>query len=131
MTTPDQKVTRWHEIKAFLAGANKQFADLCAPYSQEQKEIEAWLHNFLNENKLDNIKTPNGTAYKSAITQPKIVDRTAFLDWALENWESSGNEMLQISAPQVEAFKNYVEEHKAVPPGTAVSVFERLNIRRS
>ena len=34
-------------------------------------------------------------------TTPKIVDRTVYLDWVLENWEEVGNSMLQIGAPQV------------------------------
>lgn len=129
--TPDQKVARWNEIKTFLAGANKQFADLCAPYSQEQKEIEAWLHNFLNENRLKNVKTESGTAYISTLTQPKIADRTAYLDWCLANWDEAGNELLQIGSPQVAAFESYVEENKITPPGTTVTYFERLNIRKS
>ena len=128
--TPDELVKEHQEIKAKLAAANKQFAELCAPLTNRQKEIESALHEFLLTNKLKNVKTETGTAYLSTLTQPKIVDRTAYLDWVLEDWDERG-EMLQIGAPQVTAFEAYVDENKAPPPGTAVAYFERLNIRKS
>lgn len=129
MTTPDEKVARHNEIKAFLASANKQFSELCAPYVQEQKEIAAWLHNFLHETKQNSGKTDNGTFYISVHTNPKIEDRTAYLDFCLDKWDEIGNELLQLGAPQMAAFKEYIEKHKDCPPGTSVSYFEKLNVK--
>jgi hypothetical protein len=104
------------------------------PFKAQAKEfgteIESQLHEFLLANKLKNVKTETGTAYLSTLTQPKIVDRTAYLDWVLEEWDGRG-EMLQIGAPQVTAFEAYIDENKAPPPGTSVAYFERLGIRKS
>ena len=147
--TPDAKIAKWNQLKAHLAAQTKAFSDYCKPFKEEQDAIEAWLHNFLLTTKQNSAKTDHGTAYLSTLTQPKIVDRTAYLDWALENWESGGNEMLQIAAPQVGAFEAFVERRKKeleahqantgqlpenasiTPPGTDVSYFQRLNIRKS
>lgn len=148
--TPAAKIERWNALKQHLAAQTKAFADYCAPFKAEQDQIEAWLHNFLLTTKQNSAKTDFGTAYLSTLTQPKIVDRTAYLDWCLENWDSSGNEMLQISVPQVGAFEAYMDTRKkkleahvantggelppdasTTPPGTSVSFFTRLNIRKS
>lgn len=128
--TPDELVREHQEIKAKLAAANKQFAELCAPMETRKREIESALHEFLLGNGGKAFKGSTGTAYLSTLTQPKIVDRTAYLDWVLESWDERG-EMLQIGAPQVTAFEAYVDENKAPPPGCAVGYFERLNIRKS
>jgi hypothetical protein len=146
--TPDSKIERWNALKAHLSAQTKAFADYCAPFKTEQDEIEAWLHNFLLTTKQNSAKTDHGTCYLSTLTQPKITDRTAYLDWALEHWDEGGNEMLQIAAPQVGAFEAYMEARKkeleahaantgvlppdasTTPPGTTVSFFTRLNIRK-
>lgn len=125
----DEKVKRWNQLKAHLAQQAKVFADYCAPFRAEQEQIEAWLHDFLNRHKIRSVKSDHGTPYISTITKPKIEDRTKYLDWCLEHWETGGDELLQLSAPQVTAFKAYVEEHKEVPPGTSVTYFEQINIR--
>jgi hypothetical protein len=148
--TPDSKIERWNALKAHIAAQTKLFADYCKPFKEEQDAIEAWLLDFLNRTKQNSAKTPHGTAYRSTLTQPKIIDRDAYLDWALDNWENGGNEMLQIGAPQVAAFEAYMEKRKQFleqyakehdgdipsdasisPPGTTVSYFTRVNIRKS
>ena len=147
--TPDSKIAKWQQLKQHLAAQTKAFADYCAPFKAEQDAIEAWLHDFLLQTKQNSAKTDHGTAYLSTLTQPKIVDRTAFLDYCLENWEKDGDALLQIGAPQVEAFEAFIERRKkeleahqantgqlpenasVTPPGTDVSYFQRLNIRKS
>ena len=108
--TPAAKIERWQQLKAHLAERSKAFSAYCEPFKEEQKSIEAWLLNFLNETKQDSARTEHGTAYKSTLCLPKIVDRDAFLDYCLDHWDDDGNAMLQISAPQIDAFKKYVEE---------------------
>jgi hypothetical protein len=40
--------------------------------------------------------------------------------------------MLQVSAPQKDALKQYMEENnKALPPGVQVEFYRKLNVRRS
>ena len=148
--TPDSKIERWNALKAHLAAQTKLFADYCKPFKEEQDAIEAWLLDFLNRTKQNSAKTEHGTAYRSTLTQPKIVERDAYLDWCLDHWDAGGNEMLQIGAPQVAAFEAYMEERKKTieeyaeksggelpaetsltPPGTQVNYFTRVNVRKS
>lgn len=129
-STPDALIQEHQLLKERITLANKQFEELCAPLKTRQREIESALHEFLLGTGGKNFKGSTGTAYLSTITTPKVVDRTVYLDWILESWDERG-EMLQIGAPQVGAFEEYVDTNKAPPPGCAVSFFERLNIRKS
>lgn len=149
VNTPASLVERWNSLKAHLAAQTKAFSDYCKPFRDEQEQIEGKLLDFLNTNKLNNIKTEAGTAYKSTLTQPKIVDRDKYLDVCLDNWDDFGNELLQIGAPQIAAFELYMERRKVwleayvkengqlpddpsvTPPGTEVNYFTRVNIRKT
>ncbi len=63
---------------------------------------------------------------------PSVTDNNEYLDYCLENWEDGGNEMLQLRAPQVTAFRAYMDKNEGkLPPGTAVAVNTSVNIRRS
>lgn len=146
--TPESMIARHQQIKAHLEQQTKAFAEYCKTYKEEQASIEAWLLNFLNETKQNSAKTDAGTAYKSTLTQPKVMEREKFLDWVLADWDSRGA-MLQIGAPQVGEIEAHIDRRKkeieahvaehgglpedpsVTPPGTAVTYFTRLNIRKS
>jgi hypothetical protein len=99
-----------------------------------------------------NISTEHGTAYKSTIVTPRIVDRESYLDLVLDehNYETFGRGMLQVGAPNKAAFDEYVERRKReiteyqeanggqlpadvsiLPAGCDTSSYTRINIRRS
>jgi hypothetical protein len=141
-------VKEWNDLKAHLAEQSKAFAEFCKPYRERQDAIENALHAFLNDNNLQNVRTEFGTAYKSVSTTPKIEDRTVYLDFCLETWDEGGNELLQLGAPQIDAFRKYMEVREkqiedmnqrgalpndlsVTPPGTSVSFYEKVNIRKS
>lgn len=102
------------------------------------KPMREWLQaadnkllELLNEQGCDSFKTEHGTAYRSVITSVKVEDRTKFIDFVLDAWDTFGNEMLMAS-PQKDAVKRFAEENNgALPPGLSTSAFTRVNIRRS
>lgn len=110
----------------------KRFNEHLAPHKKRMDEIKATLLGMMTEQKLNSMPTDVGTAYISTITTPKVIDRDKYLDWINENWETFGNEMLQVGAPQKDSIKTYLEENKnQPPPGIEVNYFNRVNIRRS
>lgn len=148
LTNLSSLVQEWQQLKQHLTEQGKQFQEYCRPYRERQDAIEAAIHAFLNENKLQNVKTEHGTAYKTVATTPKIEDRTVFLDFCLDNWDDGGNELLQLGAPQIDAFRNYIADREKyleemrqrgqlpndlslTPPGTSVSYYEKVNIRKA
>lgn len=130
----DDLIDRYLRLKDYLAAQSKAFADFCKPFRDEMDQIEAKLREMLLAmgEKAEAIKTQNGTAYVSVITTPGIENRDAFIDFCMDNWETVGNEMLQLGKPQVTSVKTYMDEHEgALPPGVKISTYQQLNIRRS
>lgn len=142
-------VARYHELNAFLDKQNEAFAAFCKPYREEIEAIQSTLLGFLNDAKQNGGKTDHGSFYKSTLTRPKIVDRNAYLDYIFQNWNEGGNAMLQVGAPQLDAFKDYVEHREKeleahvanlgklpddtslTPPGIEVTYITKLNIRKT
>lgn len=130
--TADELVKEYNELDDVVAAASKKFSELMKPRNDRMEEIKNLLLGMLNEQGAENIKTQHGTAYKSIITTPKATDKVKFLDFCLENWDTIGNELLQIGAPQKAALQQYRDEHNGqLPPHVSITEFTRLNIRRS
>ena len=115
------------EIKAATAKLN----EWAKPRSERIKEIESEISRRLLERKADSTKTDSGTAYFSTIMNVKVEDRTKLFDFIADNWETYGDDMLQLGAAKG-AISRYMEENDGtLPPGLSISHFQRLNIRRS
>ena len=123
-------VKRYFELDDHVTLENKKFGEYLKPLKDEMEALKNKLHEFLNSTKQESGKTDAGTFYTSTITTPKIVNQEEYLDFILEDWDARGA-LLKIGAPQVDEFKQFLAEHKKCPPGTDVSYFTRLNLRRS
>lgn len=130
--TADKLVAEYFQLKDQLEAWNKKFAEHIKPTQARLEELSNLLLALLNQQGAESLKTDHGTAYKSTIVTPSIVDRDAYLDFIEQNWGEIGNEMLQLGAPQKKAVQDYMESHNGVlPPGTKISSFTRVNVRRS
>ena len=131
----DQLIAEYIKLKDFLSVEAKRFADYAAPYKDRMEEIEGKLLEMLNALGGDgrqSLKTENGTAYKSVIVTPKIVDREKYLDVVLDNYDTFGSGMLQLGAPKKESIDAYMQETNGqLPAGVEITSFTRVNIRRS
>lgn len=130
----DTLIERYLALKDHLAAQTKAFTAFCAPFKAEMDAIEAKLREMLLAmgETAEAIKTAAGTAYTSTITTPGIENRDTFIDFCMDNWDTVGNEMLQLGKPQVTSVKTYMDEHEgALPPGVKISTYQQLNIRRS
>lgn len=124
-------VRRYFELDDHLTHENKRYAEYIDPFKKEMEALKAQLHDFLNRSKQESGKTEFGTFYTSTITTPKVVSQETYLDWVLEDWDNRGG-LLKVGAPQVDEFKAYMDANEGrPPPGTDVSKFTRLNIRRT
>lgn len=134
--SPDELIRTHRQLADYFTAEQKRLRDFLAPHVERQDFIERELHGRLLElnkgqtGKRANISTDAGTAYLSTIVTPKIVDKTQFLDWVLEDWDKRGD-MLQIGAPQKDAFNSWTDEHKGNPPHVITDSFTRVNIRKS
>jgi hypothetical protein len=137
--TADQLIEKFLKIKDHCAAQQKQFSDYLKPFQEQMVEIEnklLALLNALSKNKSEGKKAmlscDAGTAYLSTIVSPKVVQRDPYVDFILDNWDTVGNAMLQIGAPQKDALEDYMTTHDGqLPPGVTTSAFTRVNVRRS
>lgn len=127
---PADLIADYNKLTAFIEAENKRFDEHMKPARTRVEEIKNSLLALMNEQRVESFKTEEGTAYKSVITTPKITDKTQFLDWCLEEWDSRGA-MLQIGAPQKDALNEFMDVNDGgLPPFVEISSFARVNIRR-
>lgn len=129
--TPADLIAERNKIKAHLEAESKRFAEYCAPANARVQEIDNKLLEMLLEQKCDSFKTEHGTAYKSTIITPKVIDKEKFLDFVLEDWDNRGA-MLQINAPQKDALTEFMDANNGhLPPFVETSSFTRVNVRKT
>lgn len=145
--TDGDLVKRYVDLRDWTQAEKKKFETFMEPHKQTMDVIENEFLRRLNERKAQSTPTEHGTAYKSTLLNvsvapeaapyqrdadsPVSTGREALLDFALDNWDAIGNELLIISA-QKDAVKRYMEEHEGLPPpGIKVVPFIKVNIRRS
>lgn len=95
---------------------------------EKQEKIEAYLLKEFNESGVDSIKTPFGTAYKTAKLSVTTADKEAFFhNWVVPNqaWE-----FLDIK-PNKTAVQQFKAAHEDIPPGLNWSETMTVNVRRS
>lgn len=146
--TAEQLIAERFALDDKIKAATKILSAHVAPLKERMEEIDAALMVLLNQMGDDkaSISTDVGTAYKSHLLNVSIdpegapyvnaageeqVGRMALLDWALENWNESGADLLLVQA-QKDAVKVFMEAHEGKPPpGLKTSWFTRVNVRRS
>jgi hypothetical protein len=139
--TAEQLIKQHNELDDWIKGESKRFAEFIKPHKERLEAIGNQLLALSNTAKWESIRTDFGTAYRSTLLNVSVsseglpykesAGREALLDFALENWDAVGNELLLISA-QKDAVKKYMEENQGKPPpGIVTSWFTRINIRRS
>jgi hypothetical protein len=146
--TAEQLIAERNAIDDKIKAATKLLAAHLAPAKERIEQIDAELMTFLNSLGDDkaSISTDAGIAYKSHLLNVSIdpegeayvnaageeqKGRMALLDWALENWNEGGSDLLLVQ-PQKDSVKAYMEAHDGKPPpGLRVNWFTRVNVRRS
>lgn len=144
--TVEQLIVEHTKVDDWIAAETKRFAEFMKPHKERLLQISNQLLALSNTQGWESIRTDSGTAYRSTLLNAsvspdgakytnqqgqEVVGREALLDFALDNWETIGNDLLLISA-QKDAIKRYMESNNGTPPpGVLVNWFARINIRRS
>ena len=121
-----QLIEHYVKLRSLVAEKTKALTDALKPYKAGMETIETALMARLIQRGADDTKTEAGTAYKVEHMNIKVADREKFLDYAL-----NGGEDMLLASPQKDAVRQYLDEHKANPPGVEVSFFADINIRKS
>jgi hypothetical protein len=130
MITDAQLVEQYLKLRAYAVALKEKHDAELKPYAEGMATIENALLERLNERGAKDTKTDAGTAYKSTILTAKVVGRDEILKFCIDNWSTSGSDMLQVGVVK-DAVKQHIETTGAPPPGVEISQFTRVNIRRS
>lgn len=94
----------------------------------DMEKLEAQLLKFLNENNMDNVKTPSGIFYKQADVIPQGSDWDAFYAWVKQEDAFDALER-RIKKTFI---KEYMEQHEGqIPPGVSVYTTYNVRVRRA
>jgi hypothetical protein len=144
----EQLVQHFIQLDDWVKAEKKRFDNFMEAPKQELDVIRNEFLRRLNERGSDSTKTECGTAYKSRLLNvsvtpedtvpyqrdpnaPVSTGREALLDFALDNWETIGNELLLIDA-QKDSVRKYMEENNGLPPpGVRAVPFIKVNVRRA
>jgi hypothetical protein len=138
MTTneiPDgEMIKKYLALRATRQAIEAKHAEEIKPYSDAMELISNLMLGRLNERNAKNTATPEGTAYKSQVLKPKVIDRNKFIAFVIDQWDQWGD-MMMVNA-QVDAVKRFLEkyENDETPtpiPGVDIDYIVRCNIKRS
>ncbi len=134
--TTEDLVKKYVAIRDYLKAEAEKREAADKPYIAAMDAIEGALSLELDRLGADSIKTGEGTAYRSTIMSPRMVDREVFMSF-LRNMIIDGDPYDRkafdfiTSAISKDAVKAHMEENGAPPPGVDLTYIKRLNIRRS
>ena len=131
--TADWLIERYLTLRDHLEAQQKAFTEWAKPMRDEMEQISSKVHEMLLALGGDkpSIKTAAGIAFTTTTKNPKVLDRDEYLKWCLANWQTYGNAMLQVGAPQVAAVTEYMDAHEgALPPCVKIEPFTKVSIRK-
>lgn len=109
-------------------------AKIKARHDEELKEgialqelLRGKLQAFMDMNNLENLKTEHGTCYTSTKHTASLADADAFMNYVIDN---KAFDLLDRRA-NVTAVKDFVDEHKCLPPGCNLSAIQTVGVRRA
>ena len=92
--------------------------------------IEGVINQHLQDNGLQNLSTPHGTAYLNTKWSATVSDPDAFRTHLIgqlaagKGWTGAD---IRANAPQI---RQYLEENNALPPGVNLTQLVEVNIRK-
>jgi hypothetical protein len=100
-------------------------AELKGPKETLQK-LGGIIQKFLDDNKLESLKTAAGTCYISTRWTASLKDADAFMRFVIDNEQF---DLLERRASAT-AVKDYVADHNTLPPGVSLNALASVGVRR-
>lgn len=125
---PDQLARVYIKIRDAKMAATATYEKADAAFKAKLKMIENVLLGYLNDGKMESVKTESGTFYKQEDVLPRGEDWGAFYEWVKEN---DAFDFLERRIKKTEV-KTYMEAHDGeLPPGVAVMREYVVRVRRN
>lgn len=116
-----------------IVGIRDRLADLKREYDEKRKPeearkelLEGILLEYLEKNNFQNVKTVEGTFYKTTTYKASLSDPEALIGFI----KATGLLELLERRASVTAVRAYAEEHNELPPGVQLNGESNVNVNR-
>jgi hypothetical protein len=123
----DDMIDKYLRLRDKVAKIKEEHVKQLKPYAEAMDMLEAWMLEMLNQAKLQSMKSPHGTAYKTTRSSAKVLDWTAALAFIREKdaWDLLEARVSKLAAQAI------IDETKLPIPGVEVSSELAVNVRRA
>ena len=125
--TTGELIKKYIQVRDKANDIKKEHKEQLAPYNEAMQKIEDHMQKLMEQSDLENLKSEEGTAYKTTQTSVTVADWDSFKDYIITMgaWH-----MLDKRANKT-AVSEVVEETGELPPGLDMKRSIKINIRRS
>lgn len=120
------RVAQFRQVREKLEQLEEEAAKIRKPFQDIKDKLEGLIIKQLKDTGQTSARTAAGTASLSTKYKATLSDKTAFMAFVTEN---KLFDLIDKKANST-AVKDYLEEHKALPPGCNISSHTTVNVRR-
>lgn len=130
--TPAWAIETYLAIREKEREDKKEFEARSADRKNKMDLLETYLLGSMNERGEEQIKTSNGTAYKSPQMRTTMIDRAAVVQFTLDRIEKNDPNAFELWTNHVnkEEVRRLLEA-KVTPPGINIETFVACNVRKA
>lgn len=123
----DIAAERYLQVRNQIDGLEREHKAAKAALTEKLVALENWMTAKAQEDGLETVKTPHGTAYWSTHHTATVGSREEFFNFCKEHdaWD-----MVESRASKT-GVKSYIEAHGAPPPGVNFSSAKVFNMRKA
>jgi hypothetical protein len=123
--TVDKRVQQYIQVRNKLKQLDAEAEAKRAPLVEIQNMLSGWMQAFLTKFNAKSVKTAHGTCYQSTHYTASLADPEAFMNFVVANQQF---DLLDRKA-NATACRDYVAEHKTLPPGVNISAIKTVGVR--
>lgn len=123
----DIAAERYLQVRNQIDSLEREHKTAKAALTEKLIALENWISAKAQEDGLETVKTPHGTAYWSTHHTATVGSREEFFNFCKEHdaWD-----MVESRASKT-GVKSYIEAHGAPPPGVNFSSAKVFNMRKA
>lgn len=123
----EEAAKRYTQVRDEIDALDREYKDNKAKLKEKLVTLENWFTSKAQEDGLETIKTPLGTAYWSRHQSATVASREDFFSFCKEHdaWD------LVESRASKTAVRSYLETNGEIPPGINYNTVRVFNFRRN
>jgi hypothetical protein len=123
----EEAAKRYTQVRDEIDALDREYKDNKAKLKEKLVTLENWFTSKAQEDGLETIKTPLGTAYWSRHQSATVASREDFFSFCKEHdaWD------LVESRASKTAVRSYLETYGEIPPGINYNTVRVFNFRRN